>query len=123
MTEDDLPLPVKRILETLRLASNIGGEIAKVVAYVSVPTTIFLLVRYLSAVSAPFPISASSSPLYLLSWRLYSVWYLSALPAQWLGLFGRRFHLDGRDFGAKRRTCAPTLLHSDGRNRMSPSLN
>ncbi len=62
MKEADLPEQVQQLLATFRMASDVGGEIAKVAAYISVPITIYFIIQYLSAVSAPFPIGMSSSP-------------------------------------------------------------
>jgi hypothetical protein len=105
MTEDDLPVQARNLVATLRLASDIGGEIAKVVAYVSVPITTYLLVRYLSAVSVPFPIGLSSSPtliavlattfcMVFVSFACTMAWViLQAVPFRWARLRRETPHL------------------------------
>jgi hypothetical protein len=62
MIEDDLPNDVKSLLATSRMVSNLLLEFAKVAAVISVPASTWLFVRYLSAVSAPFPVAASTLP-------------------------------------------------------------
>jgi len=62
MTEDDFPNDVKWLLATFRMVSNILLEVAKVAGVISIPASTWLFVRYLSAVSAPFPVAASTLP-------------------------------------------------------------
>jgi hypothetical protein len=62
MTEDDLPNDVKLLLAKFRMVSNILLEVGKVAGVISIPASTWLFAQYLSAVSAPFAVAASTLP-------------------------------------------------------------
>jgi hypothetical protein len=65
MADEEVPAWVKPHIGTLQLVSGVAGDIAKVATIISVVSVLLstiLLVDYLRAVRAPFPISASYTP-------------------------------------------------------------